>query len=591
MSYLTQSIVMLSFLAGICMTFCATSANANETQQQAQNYFSSGDNTPYLTWLSAHRDDYDNQIFLPKAGSEQSLDEGVALHWSIDNESNSIQIAVAARATGWLGFGIAEAGGMPGSDIALFTSNDQELIDAHVGATSGMPIQDECQNWNLSRSTSEDGFIIFEAERLLDTGDEHDRPIMDDISPNSPPHRVIAAWGDEESVSYHGQNRVRGAVRFHGEGVSDETKFANTMAANSDGSVAITARNHPVTEDETEYARFCFSYEDLVNGGLPNGQEVQAIGFESIIDPNSAAYVHHMILYAHKQNNGCNDFAMDMVFVWAPGEGPLSLPDEVGSTLGAEGYRSFELEIHYNNPSGDAGITDNSGARVYFTSTLRPHELGIYQVGDPLLALGGTDVGDGLTRHDFDCPSTCSATTMENDSVTVFRELLHMHEKGLTMTNTQVRDGAPIRSGSVEFYDFEQAGVYSVIQDSFALKRGDSFRTTCYYDANQGDKFGLASDDEMCIAFLLYYPKQSFPAFYCGPDHFVGEACTADYESKTLVDLGEIGAARGNNGVSNNSCSVLDDDDDDDDSASSSLQVGLGTFVAATFLAFAFMLY
>jgi hypothetical protein len=159
------------------------------------------------------------------------------------------------------------------------------------------------------------------------------------------------------------------------------------------------------------------------------------------------------------------------------------------------------------------------------------------------------------------------------------------------MTNTQVRDGAPIRSGSVEFYDFDQAGVYSVIQDSFALKRGDSFRTTCYYDANQGDKFGLASDDEMCIAFLLYYPKQSFPAFYCGPDHFIGEACTADYETKTLVDLGEIGAARGNNGVNNNSCSVLDDGDDDDDSASGSLQVGLGTFVAATFLAFAFMLY
>ena len=523
--------LILPSIFGLAATIlCASGTNASESQA-AQTYFSSTDNAPYLSWLSAHRDVYGNQIFLPKAASE----EGVAFHWSIDNESNTIRIAVAAKATGWLGFGLAEAGGMPGSDVVLYTSNDQKLIDAHVGASSAMPQRDECQNWDLIKSTSKDGFIIFEAERSLDTGDEQDRPIMDDSSPTSPPHRVIAAWGNEESVSYHGQNHVRGAIRFHGEGVSDQTKFDNAMSTDSNGYVDLTARNYPVKEDETEYARFCFSTQDVVNSGLPDGQDLQAIGFEAIIDPSSAAYVHHMILFAHKQNNGCNDISIEMIFVWAPGEGPLTLPDEVGSTIGSEGYLSFEIEIHYNNPSGYTGIVDSSGVRIYYTTTLRPLELGIYTVGDPFLALGGTTVGDGLTRHDFDCPSTCSATTMEADSVTVFRELLHMHEKGVTMTNTQFRDGQPIRSGSVEFYDFDQAGIYSVIQDSFTMQRGDSFRTTCYYNSNQGDslKFGLASDDEMCMAFLLYYPKQSFPAFYCGPNHFTGEACTADYEKDT----------------------------------------------------------
>ena len=37
---------------------------------------------------------------------------------------------------------------------------------------------------------------------------------------------------------------------------------------------------------------------------------------------------------------------------------------------------------------------------------------------------------------------------------------------------------------------------------------GDSFRTTCIYDTKGKDDvtFGLASDQGMCISFLLYYP-------------------------------------------------------------------------------------
>ena len=38
---------------------------------------------------------------------------------------------------------------------------------------------------------------------------------------------------------------------------------------------------------------------------------------------------------------------------------------------------------------------------------------------------------------------------------------------------------------------------------------GDSFRTTCYY--RDGDKFGIDSDEEMCIAYVMYYPVLELP--------------------------------------------------------------------------------
>lgn len=52
------------------------------------------------------------------------------------------------------------------------------------------------------------------------------------------------------------------------------------------------------------------------------------------------------------------------------------------------------------------------------------------------------------------------------------------------------------------------SGVFLVPQDSYKISPGDSFRTTCYY--KDGSAFGLSSQEEMCIAYIMYYPaKQS----------------------------------------------------------------------------------
>jgi len=70
-----------------------------------------------------------------------------------------------------------------------------------------------------------------------------------------------------------------------------------------------------------------------------------------------------------------------------------------------------------------------------------------------------------------------------------------------------MRDGQVIRSAAVDFWDFDQNGDQAVQQGSFEIMPGDAFRTRCYFDSNDGEVWGLASHNEMCISFLYYYPR------------------------------------------------------------------------------------
>lgn len=526
------SATRLLFLWSILsVTIAKTSESPN-----ANAFLSSKNNECYLTWIANHGHNYKKSLYLPTSTKRKSDEShGVAIHWSIDTTSETIRLAVAARAKGWVGFGIAEGGGMPGSDVVLFTMSDANLVDAHVGRDNGMPLTDLCQNWELLRSVSDGEFIIFEAERPLNTGDSQDRPILDDSSPSVPPHRIIAAWGDEDAVSYHGKNnRVRGAIRFHGEsnGQLDRDIFMSSMTVDSEGFFDVTAEDYPLPKDRTKYIEPCFSHRHLKRLGLPKDNAIHVIGFEPLIG-NAGSNLHHMGLVSYKEDN-CKGLGVS-VYIWAPGEGPFELPPDVGASIGEGSTMSYALQVHYN-PTGASGSVDSSGVRLFYTSDLRRHELGFLEIGDPLTVLDGMVVGEGFSSYTFDCPATCTEG-FDAENVTVLREMLHMHQKGARMVNQQIRDGEVIREATVEHYDYRYAGMVSVMQGSYSVKRGDMFKTTCYYDSDAETTFGFETENEMCIAFLLYYPKQDIDR--CGLETFI-PSCAGDYEVKHLSSISEL---------------------------------------------------
>ena len=75
------------------------------------------------------------------------------------------------------------------------------------------------------------------------------------------------------------------------------------------------------------------------------------------------------------------------------------------------------------------------------------------------------------------------------------------------MTNQVVRDNVVVHTGSVDVFEYDQQGQFRVQQDTFDVLPNDVFRTNCYY--RDGTEFGKSSQDEVCIASLLYYPEKN----------------------------------------------------------------------------------
>jgi hypothetical protein len=495
-------------------------------------YFGGSGNEGYLSWLNKVQ--YDKSVFVV---SNMDNAKGVALHWTIEGET--IKLAVAAQASGWVAIGLGESGSMLGADIVMYSAATNELVDSYVLDQTVMPYRDDCQSWTLIDSTVTDGFVVFEASRSLDTGDSQDRAIADDPNEMRPPTRVLAAWGDSAAPSYHGESTARGAIRFLGNStVSDEVEsFQIAMNAEAQGSFAIRANNFTIPADRTTYQLFCLSRDDLLAMNVDLNQDLHVIGFESFIDPRTKPHVHHFVLTASSDpwNSSlpCDEYpGFESAYAWAPGDVPLNLPSHIGSPLGSNGYQSFQLEIHYDNPQGTPDMIDDSGARLFFTSKKRQYDLGSFTTGDPEVALNGILLSSngGLSQHVFDCPSSCSSN-YATEPVTVIRQQLHMHAVGVSMINAQIRNGQVVRQGQVEYWDFRQQGDYVVPQGQFTLQPGDSFRTICNYDSTNNETWGLGSNNEMCMASFYYYPRQeAFAA--CGVG--LGEVlpgCEVSYET------------------------------------------------------------
>ena len=524
-------------------------------------FFGGVDHDEYLRWVEENGAGYDKFLFIPVPGD---TDKGLAIHWSLysDSDDNApasrINIAVVARSTGWLGFGIAEGGGMKGADIVTFEKATNELTDRYVLDQNQRPFVDSCQSWRLRNSTRGDEFLVMEATRFLDTGDTQDRVIVDDGSEMVSATRIIGAWGDTEEMQFHGENRVRGVVRLFGYGEEYE-RFEATMADEADGSFLLTARNFTIPGRETTYRNFCFDANEVpILADMAPGESVHIIGFEPVIDPRTVRNVHHFAVVGTPffWTGSCTSFLeMENIYNWGPGEPPISLPGDVGLTLGPGGLLALMLEIHYDNPSFATGQIDDSGVRVYYTRQMRSQELGIFNMADPITFLDTESLGPGRSSHDFYCPSSCTTAIVDpNVKLTVFREYMHMHEAGRVMRTDQIRNGQVVRSAQVDYFDFNQQGAFAVTQEPYEIWPGDSFRTRCSYDASDHTRyFGFGSQDEMCVNFFWYYPKQVKSLFplACGllqefvPGFPLLENCIVEYNASSNLAEADWGRTFG----------------------------------------------
>jgi dopamine beta-monooxygenase len=398
-------------------------AAVTATKEVAESYFpnlSSADKTDYNSWLNLNfGTSYARHSFL---ASTADPDLGAAVFWNIDGDE--INFAVAVRAEGWLSFGISEAGGMLGADVVQFeTLKPSQLIDSYVLEDRAAPLTDDCQNWNLISTTINNGWIILEINRKLDTQDSQDHKIANDQALFIAPTRLIAAWGDQSVVSFHGLNRARNAVRLFAEdSVSVSEALKETLEQNSDSFFDVREDNHQISTAETDYHVVCKTFTQIQQEIGTSQSPLTVVGAIPVISEGSAEFIHHFTVYTQADcSTGIS--TRSMIYAWAPGNEGWTLPDDVGfSMFDGANRQAVSVEIHYNNPSGISGKTDSSGTRFYYSEEERPQKAAILELGDPSMALNGEAINNGLTQYEFTCPGACSSTFFGGTSVTVLAE-------------------------------------------------------------------------------------------------------------------------------------------------------------------------
>ena len=324
-------------------------------------------NTAFEAFVEDYGADYDHLHCMGGSSSASGASD-VCILWKIDQEQSQIELAVTAGASGWVGFGISEAGGMPGSDMMIFEAASSETVADYFALAYARPTQDACaSDWQVQgTSVAEDGFLAVRVIRALDTGDPQDVPLVDDADVfGTPATHIIAAWGDEETrLSYHGANNVaRSVVRFFAPPPSSSSNSAVTTRAIlaeeeeggentaqallqdlADGSVLVHETDYPIPARETTYYSPCFNASDYFTPAQME-QGVYLIGVEYVPSHQAGGndntiYLHHM--GAQAGYAPCNpDLGaynnQDLFYSWAPGGQPLVYPTSAGLKVGG-GY-------------------------------------------------------------------------------------------------------------------------------------------------------------------------------------------------------------------------------------------------------------
>lgn len=98
---------MRLLLVAFGVLFVAGSTDAQKSQDPVDFFGGeTEENKVYLDWLQNKGNTYSRAAFLPSPAGNAT---GAALHWTIQDDE--IFLAVAAKASGWVAFAIAESGG------------------------------------------------------------------------------------------------------------------------------------------------------------------------------------------------------------------------------------------------------------------------------------------------------------------------------------------------------------------------------------------------------------------------------------------------------------------------------------------------
>ncbi|XP_075940786.1 DBH-like monooxygenase protein 2 homolog [Anarhichas minor] len=471
-------------------------------------------------------------------------DHLVCLKWGFDNPQGIITFKLVVNTTGWVGLGFSSDGEMTGSDIVMggVGPSGSYFGDYHA-VGDFMPVLDEQQSYTLLSLTESDGQTIMTFQRSIQTCDHEDSPITDT------PVKMIYAFGTTDTLGYHGHRRGAKEVNL--------LNYVARPTSTNLNYLNVTMDNVTVPEDHTYYHCKVMKFQNLDPNTTYYIYQIEPL----IENPD---IVHHMLLYrcpsfvTETYDKPCfmgdmGDACFEAVAAWAVGGGVFELPENVGIPVGgADSDTLYRLEIHYNNPNNEAGRRDSSGLRLHYTVQRRKYDGGILTTGvNPYTFLSYNIPPKATQFHTYGVCNTSLFSPLMNPvpDLHVFAGMLHTHLAGRKVRVGHYRNGTQIDFLLVnENYNFglQQSVSLGKIK---TIKLGDEIAVECTYnttDRTNVTRMGLATTDEMCLAFLLYYPAIKITNCVSNPNTSMSEdAPTSDQDpiaaqENFLKDLPQI---------------------------------------------------
>lgn len=455
-------------------------------------------------WIPFDRNQFSGNATLDADGD-------VRLFWKTGDEYSTF--GVASRSSGYLALGFSETGAMTGADMAVgYTDGDGEfqLENYHsTGFVFPEVSEDQQNNIRLKEGHQQDGVTAFTFEKKNNAD-----CLQNQVNVATESWQwFIYAFSDDNTFAQHGPgNNGKKYVKI---GTGETVSVNEVRNLDNTKNFTLVQPELTIPTDETTY---CYSLHKM-----PAGKKNYLLAERPT---QSSDLLHHLVVYAcyglsdddmdmvgkkancnwEEFSNPCNGFVTE----WAPGMSGRTFEPGYGKPFGEDHYEYVMLETHYNNPEGIEGEKDTASYTFLYTDEPVETEIGTLTLGDLQVSGWFLEPGQELVAHSTVCTPECTER-WPSEGITAFSVFHHMHYRGRNARVQIIRDGEEITPLS-SLRDFEYGYQFSKSLDQIKLLPGDKFITTCEFDTSKDTSpvpGGQPSKDEMCFAWVDYYPANS----------------------------------------------------------------------------------
>ena len=454
-----------------------------------------------LSWVLFDREQFDGNTALDDSGDVQ-------LFWKTGDEYSTF--GFAARSEGYLALGFSETGAMTGADIVVGYQgpSGEFVLENRFAEGFVQPELSNEQRYNIrfKEGDQRDGVtaFVFEKKNKADCLQN-----QVDVTKDSW-QWFIYAFSDENTFAQHEEGKY--GNKYVKLGASKSISVNEVRDIEDADEFTIVQPEVTIPTNETTY---CYTLHKL-----PEGKK----NFILSERPSSSnELLHHLVVYScfglsdevkatagSEPNcdyetfvNPCTGFLTE----WAPGMSGRTFEDGYGKPFGSDSYEYVMLETHYNNPDGIEGETDSSGYTFVYDDKQVETEIGTLTLGDIQVTGWYLEPGKEIVSRSTVCTPECTKN-WPSDGITAFSIFFHMHARGVNQRVQIIRDGKEIEP-LLSIRSFEYDYQYSKSIPEVKLFPGDRLITTCEFDTSGDDEpvpGGLGSQDEMCFAWVDYYP-------------------------------------------------------------------------------------